>query len=415
MNKGNISAIQGTGILLSTLLGSGVLVIPALAASESGSYSLLAWVLMALAILPIVFTFSALGKQYPNDGGTAHFVKLAFGDRAAKSIGWLYVSIAPIGPPVVFIAGAAYLAELLSIASDKLLLLELTMLAAIYMLNRAKLETSIRFQTILSFVVTAIIIIVCGLALLKPTAPIPQVAFSAVSLGKSMAIIFWCFVGIEAICHIANDFRDPKKDFPRVVIFGVTLAATIYFVLSIAVLKYQAFGSETDNLLSIANIANIAVGSMGHKLIALVGFIACFCAVNIYVVSFARMLYSMSLEKAVPKALAKKNANGCPLHAINLIVLSIGLVLLVRAYFKLPFEVLLEYANGVFVLIYLAAALAGVKLLRGVNRLCALFSALFCLIIAVFMGANASYGILVLIFSWLIYRRIEGKILTPSP
>ncbi|MCP5076521.1 MAG: L-methionine/branched-chain amino acid transporter [Psychromonas sp.] len=414
MKQGNIGVIQGAGVLLSMLLGSGVLVIPALAAQQSGSYSLLAWIIMAIAILPIVFTFSALGRRYPNDGGTAHFVKHAFGSNASKSIAWLYVSIAPIGPPVVFITGAAYLCQLFNLPLTSALWLELTMLLVVFLLNLIKIETSVRLQTVLSFVVTFIILVISIIALTKETPQVTETTFSFTALGNSMAIIFWCFVGIEAICHIANDFKNPHKEFPKAVIIGVMFAALIYFLLSIVVLKYQAYGTEQQNLLSVAHVAMQSVGIWGNKIIALVGFIGCFCAVNIYVVSFARMLSSMGQEQAVHPAFAKQNRHGSPVVAVFLIVFSIAVILIFRQRLEISFELLLEYANGVFVLIYFVAACSAVKLLTGWGKILAQFSALFCLFICYFVGWSISYGLLVVLVSWLYYKKAHHSQLQES-
>ncbi len=398
-----ISVFQGAGMLLATLLGSGVLLVPALVASYAGVYSLLAWALMALAILPIVFTFAALGRRYANQGGTAHFVQLAFGRPAAASLAWLYVSIAPIGPPVVLITGAAYLAQLISLPAGYLLGLELAMLGVIVVLNVLKLTTSVQFQTWLSYGVTAIILGVCVIALVvsEQSLPTGQLAWPAV--GQSMAIIFWCFVGIEAICHIANEFRRPEQDFAKAVILGVAMAAAIYFVLSIAVLQYRAYGDEATNLLSVINIAQLALGAFGAKLIALVGFVACFCAVNLYVLSFARMLASMAEQGSVPRVIAWQNRNHSPVIAVMLVSLSIALVLVLKHQFTWSFAHLLEYANAVFVLIYLAAGLSGIKLLSGKSRYLAWFTALFCSVIAYLMASDVLYGLGVFVVSFSLY------------
>ena len=107
--KQHIGLWQGTGLLVSTLLGSGVFIVPAMTASLAGSWSLLAWVLMGILILPIVFTFASLGKRYPDAGGTAFFVEQAFGERAADAISWLFLSVIMIGPPVVIVTATGYL------------------------------------------------------------------------------------------------------------------------------------------------------------------------------------------------------------------------------------------------------------------------------------------------------------------
>ena len=407
--SGSISVVQGAGMLLATLLGSGVLLVPALVATESGVYSLLAWLLMALAVLPIVFTFSALGQRYADQGGTAHFVQLAFGRRCSVSLAWLYVSIAPIGVPVVLITGAAYFAQLFGLAMTVTLWVELLMLASVLLLNVVKLSTSVRFQTALSFTVTAIILVICGVALWSSDQSLPAGELQPVQVGQSMATIFWCFVGIEAICHVSNDFKRPEVDFPRAVLLGVLLAAGIYFVLSFAVLKYGAYGSEAKNLLSVLQIAQVALGDWGHRVMALVGFIACFCAVNLYVLSFARMLASMAEQGHVPRRLAKTNRNHSPMLAVFWLGLVITCVLLMRAGFDWSFASLLAYANAVFVLIYLAAGLSGIKLLRGRGRYWAGLTTFICIVIAGLMGADIGYGLAVFSFTFWLYHLIEKR------
>ncbi|MCE2571072.1 L-methionine/branched-chain amino acid transporter [Motilimonas eburnea] len=407
-----ITVYQGAGMLLATLLGSGVLLVPALVASYAGVYSLLAWSLMALAVLPIVFTFAALGRAYANQGGTAHFVQLAFGRRAAASLAWLYVSIAPIGPPVVIITGAAYFAQLFNLSMSLALWLELLMLGVIFVLNIVKLTTSVRLQTWLSYSVTSIIIVVCVVALSRSEASLPSGELQWSDVGQSMAAIFWCFVGIEAICHVANEFNRPKQDFPRAVVLGVAMAAAIYVLLSIAVLQYGAYGDDATNLLSVIQIAQAALGPLGGKLIALVGFVACFCAVNLYVLSFARMLASMAEKGQVMTSLGKQNRNQSPVFAVLIVTLAIALILVLKHQFAWSFAHLLAYANAVFVLIYLAAGLSAIKLLPGRQRYLAWFTALFCSLIAMFMAEDVLYGVGVFVVAFAIDSMKQNKAMT---
>lgn len=401
MSQRKISVFQGAGLLLSTLLGSGVLIIPALAATQSGANSLYAWVIMAFAVLPIVFTFAALGRTFPNEGGTAYFVKQAFGETLSKAIGWLYVAIAPIGPPVVFITGAAYFAQLIGVHNP--LTLELLMLAVVLVLSLAKLETSVKFQTYLSIAITLIIIVVCAAGLFGPSVPKETAPLTFISLGKSLVIIFWCFVGIEAICHVANDFHKPKTEFPKAVVLGVFMAVMVYVMVSLSVIKQGTYGSESENLLSVVNVAKQSIGGWAYKLIAAVGFAGCLAAVNLYVISFSRMFYSMANQGTVSKVFAKKNKHNSPYVSVLLVCGSIALVLIGRHLFSYNLEYLLTYANAVFVFIYLAACTAGIKLLTGYAKIIAVISTLFCLTVCAFLMGSAGYGVAVFFAAVIFY------------
>ena len=79
--KQEITLLSGVGQLSTTLLGTGLFMVPAIAAGIAGSLSLWAWLILFIAICPIALTFAQLGKRYPNAGGTAHFVRQAFDKR----------------------------------------------------------------------------------------------------------------------------------------------------------------------------------------------------------------------------------------------------------------------------------------------------------------------------------------------
>ena len=62
-----------------SVLGSGILVAPAIAADIAGPASLVAWILLSLLSYPIGYTFGTLAATYPNAGGLSAFVKRGFG------------------------------------------------------------------------------------------------------------------------------------------------------------------------------------------------------------------------------------------------------------------------------------------------------------------------------------------------
>lgn len=69
---------QGVGLLSTSLLGTGVFAVPALAALVAGDNSLWAWPLLILLVFPIAIVFALLGRHFPSAGGVAHFVDMAF-------------------------------------------------------------------------------------------------------------------------------------------------------------------------------------------------------------------------------------------------------------------------------------------------------------------------------------------------
>jgi amino acid transporter len=97
--KQELGLAQGIGLLSTSLLGTGVFAVPALAALVAGNNSLWAWPVLIVLVFPVAIVFAVLGRHFPSAGGVAHFVGMAFGPRLERVTGWLFLSVIPVGLP----------------------------------------------------------------------------------------------------------------------------------------------------------------------------------------------------------------------------------------------------------------------------------------------------------------------------
>ena len=106
-----LGLFRATGIYVGAILGSGVLVLPAIAAKEAGPASLLAWAVLLVFCTPVAFSFAEMSRQQPDAGGIAHFVTRAFGRRASVVAGYLFYFAIPFGAPATAVIGGNYIAH----------------------------------------------------------------------------------------------------------------------------------------------------------------------------------------------------------------------------------------------------------------------------------------------------------------
>ncbi len=59
---------QGIGLLSTSLLGTGVFAVPALAALVAGNNSLWAWPVLIVLVFPVAIVFAILGRHFPSAG-----------------------------------------------------------------------------------------------------------------------------------------------------------------------------------------------------------------------------------------------------------------------------------------------------------------------------------------------------------
>ncbi len=411
---------QGAALLATSLLGTGIFVVPAIAAHIAGRDSLLAWLLLIALVLPIAFTFAALGKHYPHAGGAAHFVAKAFGPRAEKICAFLFIAVLPVGLPAALVMATGFWQSIFSLSSGEQLAVQLGSLAAIWLLGLGGAKLSGNVQGLIAIFIIGLILSLSWQANIQPLDYQLPTSFSAAKIAPALAVMFWCFVGIEAFTHMGEEFRKPQRDFPIALLLGVLIAGTVYWATSVLVLKYASYGDQHANTQSLARLVAILFGSKASYLAAIIGYLACFASINIYIQGFARLIWSMADEGQLPAYFAQLSANKVPRRALTFIVLACVVSSLSIWLFKLPLEDLIRYANGNFIAVYLLSMLAGVVLLKGLARLLACISVLLCCALLVALGSQVTYALILGLgmFAYLsckpYFKRPFAQALPPS-
>ncbi|WP_282175553.1 L-methionine/branched-chain amino acid transporter [Vibrio nereis] len=407
--KKEITLISGIGQLSTTLLGTGLFMVPAIAAGIAGHLSLWAWGLLFIAICPIALTFAQLGKRYPSAGGTAYFVRQAFDKRLEKSVAWLFVSVIPVGIPAAIALAAGFLQQLLPEAINSAMLTQVLTVALLMAVNLSGTKSSGRLQTVIALSVFALVAAFWwkgGLSTNDIVMPTLN-SDSFWSIGAALGVMFWCFVGIEAFAHMGEEFKNPQRDFPIAILVGSFIAGATYWACSVIILKFGAYGSAEFESASIPWISEQLFGNKFKVLISLLGFAACFASVNLYTQSLSRMVWAQAREYKPTSPLARVSIKGVPANA----TLVIGAILILSCVggelSGLDLEFFLKLANSVFVLVYLLAMLSAYKLLTGVGKALAAIALILCTIVFICLGWSMLYALSILALFSLPWEKLR--------
>src|SRR3954447_19763144 len=105
---GRLGVAGGAALYIAAVLGTGILVLPALAAAAAGPGAIIAVAALALISIPLAATFAALARRHPDAGGVATFARRAFGPDAARIIGYWFFFGTPIGAPIAALITARH-------------------------------------------------------------------------------------------------------------------------------------------------------------------------------------------------------------------------------------------------------------------------------------------------------------------
>ncbi|GGB45064.1 L-methionine/branched-chain amino acid transporter [Shewanella inventionis] len=420
--SGTIGRWQGAGLMATTLLGTGVFILPQMTIAVADSGALLAWLILTLAIIPVALVFGLLASRFPHAAGPAYFVEKAFGRIAGRTIGLIFLLVIPIGAPAAILMTFQFMNALIPLHGGWQLVAELVVVLMLLGLNIRGIQVSAKLQFALTLAIVTVVALLFGASGLNSEqlesfnqTSHPQLNTVMVAMG----IGFWSFLGIEAMTHLASDFRRPDKDMLPAILMGTLLVGVIYLACTFLLLMVPtdktgvAMISAFDYLLSDSFLQGY-----GAQAIGILGIASGLATVNVYSASAARLLWSFSNEGILPRYFVKLNRHGVPFRALFCILGSMAVVIVLTFYSGQDLEKLIAWSNGVFVIIYLLAMLSAAKLLS--KRYLPLVAAgcVFCIGLGIALADNMIY-VLVLImviapFMWWQKNHLYRKTIKPQ-
>ncbi len=353
-------------------------------------------------------TFGYLASAYPSAAGVAEYSRRAIGKMKIGSFvfdaefttGMMFLSVIPTAPPIVLLAGAAYLAMAFNLGEKGAIIIALLMLLAILFMNLRGVKFTGDVQLFLSVTVIIILLSIALSALQFARVGSFKVGWST---GRAMALIFWSYMGWEAATHLSEEFRNPR-DFPVSILLSLAVIGAVYMVVSYVVVGMHAYGKGLEGLTGLLYVAEKVFGDAGKILIAILGSMTCFASANVYVASSSRLLYALSRRGYLPRTLSKLNSKSVPHISLAIAFSLIAFTLIAMFFYGEAVEGLVILSNSVFMILYIVGSLAGVILLD--KRFLPAISLVVCVALLLFVGVNLVYPAVVLFVS-LIYTTLR--------
>jgi amino acid efflux transporter len=184
-------------------------------------------------------------------------------------------------------------------------------------------------------------------------------------------VLFFAFAGWEAIGHLAGEFRDPQRDLPRAVAATIAIVTVLYLGIAAAVVLTGTYGSERVDRVAVGLLLQGAFGAAAAPAAAVVAVVISLGTTNAFVAGVSRLGLSLAEQGWLPRPVARIRRNGVPAGGVATvgIVAAAGLVL--AAAMGWGTEALVVTPSTLVVAVYLLAAAAGARLLRGTARACA--------------------------------------------
>ncbi len=357
---------NAVALYASSVLGSGVLVLPGLAAKIAGPASIIAWILLSVASYPFAFTFASLSARRPESGGVYAFAKEAFGFRVGTVTGWLFGLWVVTGAPAVTLIAASYLgyAFPLTRAETFIIAFGIILTAVVINYRGIVLSNKVQLAVVGSIVALLAATIVSSLVLVKPSNFTPFLPNGILPVGTAAALIFWSYLGYENTSNVAEEFEHPERDFNRSIVLSIVLIGVLYTAIAlvtIGTLAYEAGGSVAPFAAILSNV----MGRYGVEGTALLAVFIIFGTENAYTTGVSRLFYAVARDGGFPRAFDHlNNRSQAPDRVLITLLGGIAAVLTIFYFAQVDLETALLVPSGAAVIVYVIGSAAGVKLFR---------------------------------------------------
>jgi amino acid efflux transporter len=331
---GTLGLGQGTALYIGSVLGTGILVLPGLAAAAAGPASIVAVAAVLVLSIPLAGTFAALAARYPDAGGVASFVRRALGGTAARMTGyWFYFGVC-VGAPVLAILGGEYVVAVLGVDRAAVPIIGFAVFVPPFVAN----WFGVRVAGWVQFVLTGLLIsVVVGVvAVTFPAVDAsnfePFLPNGWTGVGLAISLFVWAFAGWEVGTHIAGEFKNPRRTIPLATGIAIVVVGVGYLALqfvTVAVLGDRA----GDGQAPLVDLVETTMPGVGPVLIAIVAAIVTFGVMNAYLPAFGKLGAALGRDGDLPRFFSKGAADGeIPRRALALtgvlITVYFGLMLL---------------------------------------------------------------------------------------
>lgn len=409
--------MMGIGVII----GSGIFVVTGVAAAEhAGPGLILSFILAGIACACAALCYAELASSIPVSGSSYTFAYIGLGEIFGWFIGWCITLEYVVAMSAISVGWSAYMANILSLlgidipqsfvagpfSGGAINLPAIIIISIMALLQLKGTKESAALNNILVIIKLAIIIVFVVLVAsrIKPENYKPFLPFGWSGVFSGAAVVFFAYLGFDAIANSAEEVKNPQKTMPKGILGSLIIATVLYVIVTLmltGVTKYSSYEGVAAPVAFALNTIGIKWGSALVSAGAIAGLAT---GVLVLLGSESRLIYSMARDGMLPKTFSKISTNGVPKKAV-ICVWILGCVL---AGF-LPIDTIAELCNiGTLWAFFLASVTlmalrkSHPELQRGFKVPCVPAVPILAMILCAFLAIQLDYVTWVTFFIWTV-------------
>ncbi|MGI8666594.1 MAG: APC family permease [Jatrophihabitans sp.] len=355
----------GTFVALSTILGSGMMILPGTSYHQLGRSAWIPWSVAALSVIPLLYCYAWLGRRHPSASGLAYYSEVALGPAVGHAVGLLATLALVAGIPATAITGGRYVAEFSGTRSlgwvfPVVILAGATLIACVGATVSGKLQVSL---------IVALFVLVTGTAVVAlsrhglkaPGADLPQFG----KLGGVLTAVYVAFTGWETVAFTFEEHKRPDL-IPRIFAASYVIVVALYALLLLGLFAAVDPGDKALDSAPLLILAERSLGDLGRPVTLLLVVAAITANVLASVLALSRLVFGMARSGYLPAQLSRvRERDGNPVRSVLVVGSTLTVIAILGSSGLVRFEVLFILSGGIYFVLYGIGAASFAKLSRG--------------------------------------------------
>lgn len=367
-----------TAMVIGSMIGSGVFLLPRRFGVETGVFgALIAWTIAGAGMLMLAFVFQRLATRKPDlDAGIFAYAKAGFGDYVGfnSAFGfWASACAGNVSYWVVIMTTTSALFPALG-AGDTVVAVLAASLGVwffFYLIRRGVKEAAVinRIATVAKILPIIVFIVIAAIAFKADvfTANLwggEDQSFSAIfeQAKGTMLITVFVFLGIEG-ATVYSRFARKRSDVGRATVIGFLSVLSVFMLVTLLSYGVLPKGElATIDQPSMASVLESIVGQWGSTFIRAGVVLSVLGAYLAWTLMAAEILYIPAKTDDMPRFLARTNAKGAPVPALVMAAGLVQLLLIALLFASDALDFMLDLTAALSLIPYLLAAAYALKL-----------------------------------------------------
>ncbi len=247
-----LSAFDLIFLGIGAIIGTGIFILPGtVAALHSGPGIIFSFIIAAIVCAFAAMCYSEFSSALPVTGSAYTYSYIVFGEFIAWLIGWTLLLEYGLATAAVSTGWSAYFVSLLEglnihfptalsaaynpEAGTYINLPAVLMVFAIAALLSIGTKESARLNKIIVFLKVGVILlfIVVGVFYVEPTNWTPMLPFGFSGVLTGAALVFFAYLGFDAVSAAAEEVKNPQRDMPIGIIGSLFICTILYVIVSL--------------------------------------------------------------------------------------------------------------------------------------------------------------------------------------